>query len=305
MNLTRMLAVATLALAWVNGHPAEPAPTGFELALVDLQGQKKILGRLPVSVFAPRVSPDGRRVAFELADAPTGPNQPGVQRLYVAELDNLEKRRVLQPAVISPRSLAAVWSDDGDRIAYLATGNGGDALFWQRADGSIQPLFLVDGRAPEGWYKGGLLTFITRTGDGDYGISQLDLNSMKVSRLVDQPGSEQHSSRISPDGRWIAYASNETGRMEVWLEPLPQTGLRVQVTRAGGSHPLWSPDGSTLYFDQDGKMFRLPLTLTGASPQVGAPVELPISGFQQGALRRQFDLMPDGSAFVMLFPSGA
>jgi serine/threonine-protein kinase len=123
----------------------------------------------------------------------------------------------------------------------------------------------------------------------------------KVTPLADQPGSDQHSSRISPDGRWIAYASTETGRQEVWLEPLPQTGKRFQLTQQGGRHPVWSPDGTRIYFDQDGRMFRLDLTLT-AAPGAAAPVPLPISGFQQGDLRRQFDLMPDGMAFLMLYP---
>ena len=52
---------------------------------------------------------------------------------------------------------------------------------------------------------------------------------------------------MSPDGKWMAYASNETGRYEVWIEPFPRTGARYQVTRGGGSHPLWLPDGRALY----------------------------------------------------------
>ena len=306
MNRFRLL-VAGMGLSFI-AHAAEPAPNpnpaGFELALIDMQGQKKVLGTLPGSVFAPRVSPDGTRVAFELADDSL-PKQPDNRRLYVAELDKLDKRRPLQVTVTTTRNLAPVWSDESDGIAFLASGNASDALFWQRADGSIQPLYLVDGRAPEGWYKGGLLTFITRTGEKDYGISMLDLTTRKVTRLADQPGSAQHSARISPDGKWLAYASDETGRQEVWLEPLPQTGKRSQLTKQGGRHPLWSPDGKTLYFDQDGRMYSMSITVTDGTPLTGAPAELPITGFQQGDLRRQYDLTPDGKAFVMLFPVAA
>lgn len=280
-----------------------PAPPGYELTLVDMQGQKKVLGTLPPSVFAPRISPDGRRVAFELADPPA-PNTPEFIRPYVAELDKLDKRRALQATLTAPRNYAPVWSADGDWIVFLASGNGGDALFIQRSDGYIQPKYLVDGRAPEGMSKDGVLTFITLTGNRDYGISQLDLTTGKVTRLIDQPGTEQHSSRISPDGRWIAYVSNETGRQEVWLEPLPLTGKRFQLTKKGGSHPLWSPDGSKIYFDQDRKMFRLDMTM-GEEPKARDPVVLPISGFQQGNARRQYDITPDGKSFVMLFPSAA
>lgn len=307
-RLQALIGMAILGVGYAAEPPpaapkaAPPAPTPFELALVDLQGQKKALGTLPDFVFAPRVSPDGTRVVFELADPRTAANQPQVLRLYVAPLDKLDNRRALQQPVTSSLNVAPVWSDDGEWIAFVAQGNGADEIFWQRSDGSIQPKFLVDGRAPEGLYKGRTLVFITRTGDRDYGISSLDLNTMKVTRLIDQPGSEQHSSRLSPDGRWIAYASNETGRQEVWLEPYPVTGKRFQLTKTGGRHPVWSPDGKTIYFDQDGGMFRMDLTVTVDAAQASAPVALPISGFQQGEARRQFDITPDGKGFVMLFP---
>jgi Tol biopolymer transport system component len=283
------------------GNAAATQPPGFELALVDMQGQKKVLGTLPASVFAPRLSPDGTKVAFELTEAATR-DQPQTQRLYVAELNNLGKRRALQLTITTTQNMAPVWSPDGDWIIFLATGNGADALYKQHSDGYIQPLYVIDGRAAEGWYKGGLLTFITRRSPQDYGISLLDMNTKKVTLLSDLPGSSQHSSRISPDGRWLAYASNETGRFEVWLEPLPTTGRRFQITKSGGRHPVWSPDGKTLYFDQDGTMFRINLTLDAANASAGEPAALPISGFQQGENRRQFDLTPDGKSFLMLFP---
>lgn len=282
---------------------AEPAPGATELALVDMTGQKQVLGTVPSTVFSPRVSPDGRRVVFELADGPQAAGAPASTRLFVADLRQIDQRRPLPLTLHSTRNLAAVWSPEGDHVVFMASGNGADALYLQRADGSVQPRFVVEGRAPEGWYKGGRIAFITRAGEHDYGISAFDPATGKATRLVDLPGSDQHSSRISPDGRWIAYASTETGRQEVWIEPLPQTGQRTQLTTAGGRHPVWSPDGGSLYFDQGGGMYRLDLAFQGGSVSAGAPVALPISGFLQGELRRQFDLMPDGRSFLMLFPA--
>ena len=125
--------------------------------------------------------------------------------------------------------------------------------------------------------------------------------SRTVTPLVDLPGSAQHSSSVSPDGKWMAYASNETGRYEVWIEPLPRTGARYQVTRDGGSHPLWLPDGQALYFDRDHQMFRLAVNTQDMSSR-GEPTPLPIKGFAQAEYRRQFDLMPDGRQFLVLFP---
>lgn len=301
------LLVAVLGFAGA-ANAAEPAatraqgPAGYELALVTQQGQKTVLGTLPASIFAPRVSPDGRQVAFELAEDGAPAGQPANMRLFVAPLEAPDKRRALQYTLTSTRNIAPMWSPEGDFIVFLAQGNGGDMLFRQRADGYIQPAFIVDGRAPEGWYKGGRLVFITRKGDRDYDISLMDLATRKVSPLVAIEGSDQHSSRLSPDGAWIAYASNETGRQEVWAEPLPQNGRRFQLTKDGGRHPVWSPDGRSIYFDQGGRMFRLDVGVAAGALQASAPVPLPITGFQQGDLRRQFDLMPDGRSFLMLFP---
>jgi eukaryotic-like serine/threonine-protein kinase len=274
---------------------------GFELALVDLDGKKQVLGTLPPSVFAPRVSPDGKRVAFDLAEPSASGGQPA-PRLYVAELDRLDQRRALSP-VGKVRDMGPMWSHDGERLIFLATGESGDSVWWRRADGTGEAELLVDGRAPEGMTANGRqLAFITRTDKGDYGVSLLDIASKKITTLADQPGSDQHSSRISPNGRWIAYSSTETGRQEIWVEPLSQTGQRYRMTQNGGRHPMWSPDGSAIFFDQDGQMFRMEISLSASAAKASAPKGLPIRGFQQGPLRRQFDLMPDGKRFVMLFP---
>jgi Tol biopolymer transport system component len=198
-----------------------------------------------------------------------------------------------------------MWSLDGERLVFIVSGDRPDAVYWRPADGTGTPEHLVDTRAAEGWNGGGShLRFITLTGDRDYGVSQLDMTSRMVTAMVDLPGSAQHSSAVSPDGRWMAYASNETGRYEVWLEPVPRTGARHQLTRDGGSHPLWQPGGRGLYFDRDHQMFRLDVNTSDPSSKA-EPVPLPITGFAQAEYRRQFDLLPNGRQFLMLFPVSA
>ncbi len=298
-------ALSLLACIAVNAvaHAAAPAPAGFDLAVVDMQGQKKVVGHVSDVAFAPRVSPDGTKVAFEMVDA-EATKELGAQivRVWVAALDKFDKPKMLQATVIARTNIAPVWTRDGQWIAFLATGNGSDTLFWQRADSGIQPIYLVDGRAVEGFFGDHKMNFITLKGNRDYGISMLDTRTLKATPLIDQPGSEQHSSQVSPDGKWIAYVSNETGRQEVWLEPMPVTGKRYQLTKNGGAHPQWSPDGGQIYFDVGGQVYRMSVT-TGTEARAGDPVALPIKGFQQGDLRRQYDLMPDGKGFMMLFPA--
>jgi Tol biopolymer transport system component len=300
--MIRTIRMSMLALTvLLAGSPSHAqAPAGYDLTLVSLDGTTTVVGRLPASVYAPRVAPDGKRVAFETRD----PKGPDGARLWTAELSNLAARKPL-PLVVGPVNWAPMWSLDGERLVFIVSGDRPDAVYWRRADGTGTPEHLVDTRAAEGWNGGGShLRFITLVGNGDYGISQLDMKSHAVTTMVDLPGSAQHSSAVSPDGRWMAYASKETGRYEVWLEPVPRTGVRHQLTRDGGSHPLWMADGRALYFDRDHQMFRLDVNTTAPAAKV-EPVPLPIKGFAQAEYRRQFDLMPDGRQFLMLFPVSA
>jgi Tol biopolymer transport system component len=294
--------IAGIAVA----NAAEPPGNSVQLVRVDMQGRQTVLGSLPDSVVAPRVSPDGQQVTFELTDPPVGANAAPSSKIYVADLDKLNKRRALPQTTIQPRNLSPEWSPDEVWIVFQGSGNGSDDLYQARviANMTEQPVYIGDGRAPQNVDRSGKVTFLTLKGEKDYGISQLDPETRKVTHLVDQPGSAQYAGAISPDGRWLAYASDETGRAEVWLEPLPVTGKRQQLTKNGGSHPQWSPDGAKIYFDQDDQLFQMPITISG-EPRAGDPVALPIKGFRQNELRRQFDLMPDGKSFVMLFAEGA
>lgn len=304
--MTRKMLISMFALmALVGGGrsraQAPAGPGGYDLALVTVDGTKTVLGQLPPTVYAPRISPDGKRVAFETRDL-KGPDGP---RLWTAELSNIAERKVL-PLVAGQINWAPMWTPDGRRLVFIVSSQGrADAVYWRRADGSDEAEHLIDTRAAEGWNAGGaqmrFLTLKETAGNRDYGIALLDMASRKETTLVDLPDSAQHSSSMSPDGKWMAYASNETGRYEVWIEPFPRSGVRYQVTRDGGSHPSWLPDGQSLYFDRDHQMFRLAVNTKDLSSRA-EPTPLPIKGFAQAEYRRQFDLMPNGRQFLMLFP---
>jgi len=307
MRLTRWAigtVIAFAIFALVTGAVTKAQRlSGFDLAIVEVDGTRTVLGRLPLSVFAPRLSPDGKRIAFETRDR----SGPDGARLWIAELSDLAGRRpVANP--VGPVDWAPIWSLDGERLVFIVSSERGDAIYSRRADGSGTPEHLIDARSAEGWMPGGkqmrFLTLKEEGGNRDYDISLFDMSSRTVTPLVGSPGSAQHSSAVSPDGRWLAYTSNETGRYELWLEPLPRTGMRYQVTRDGGSHPLWLPDGRSLYFDRSQQMFQLKLNLSAPTSSAD-PTSLPIKGFAQGEYRRQFELMPNGRQFLMLFPVAA
>ena len=302
IRLAVAITLGCIVLAIVHEAPSQTRQrlAGFDLVLVDLNGGKKVLGRLPPSVFAPRLSPDGTRIAFETRDR----SGPDGARLWIADISNLAARQPL-PDPVGPVDWAPMWSLDGQRLVFIVSNEKGDAVYWRRADGTGTPEHLLDARSAEGWMPDGrqmrFLTLKEQSGNRDYDIALFDTSSRMVTPLVSIPGTAQHSSAVSTDGRWLAYASNETGRYELWLEPQPRTGKRYQITRDGGGHPMWLPDGRSLYFDRGGQLFKLSLDLTAPSSS-GDPVPLPIKGFAQGEYRRQFDLMPNAREFLMLFP---
>src|ERR1044072_9467535 len=114
------------------------APVGYELTLIDVDGTKKVLGQLPASVYAPRISPDGTRVAFETRDL----KGPDGFRLWSANLTDTAGGRPCPLAGIA--NWAPVWSPDGQRLVFIISGDRPDSLYWQRPDGTGSAEHLID-----------------------------------------------------------------------------------------------------------------------------------------------------------------
>lgn len=244
-----------------------------------------MLGWLPSTTLAPRVSPDGTQIAF---DTITG--------VWIANLPTLTPMRHLTFFGAYP-----VWSTTGDQIVFSSSRRGTQALFTERSDGAGTATMLTrPGRAPESWSRAHYVSFITLTNGGDYDIWSYSPETNRTEGLIAKRGSAQHSSQFSPDGHSFAYASDESGRFEIYVDTFPPTGQRARLTHGGGEHPQWSPDGQRIYFDHENQVFSLGIHVS--SPfSATAPQPLPIQGFIQGEARRQYDLVPDGTAFLMMF----
>ena len=283
---------AALVAVLVLGIQALRAPDEFELALVDRQGNKQTIGTLPETTFAPRISPDRKFIAYDNSD------RSGTA-VWIYSLADRTSRKLSPGDAHYP-----IWSADGQWVLYTSNVQGEPAIFQQRADGSGQPEKLTaPARAPESWSAvNQMFSFITLS-ESDYDIWSYSFRERRASVLYRIPNSAQHSSSISPDGRWIAYMSDEKGREDVWVQAYPATQTRVLVSRTGGGpRPLWSPDGKELFFDNGKQIFVAPILRTQPAFETGEPRPLPISGFEQGPLRRQYDLTADGKHFLMMYP---
>jgi len=265
-----------------------------QLVLIGRDGTRTVVGTVPGSTFAPRISPDGREVVYDTSE-------DGI--FWIASLsDFASSRHRLTP---EGGKRGALWSTDGKRILYIRDYQGAEALFWRPADGSgTEELLANPARAPESWMPGGrVLSFITLIAGGDYDIWTYSFDKKTAEPFVTIPTTPQHSSHFSPDGRWIAYVSAESGRLEVYVRRATAGAPAIQITKNGGGHPLWSPDQKEMFFDNNGSMFAVAINPALPAFVTAEPQPLPISGFIQGPLRRQYDLMPDGKRFLMLFPS--
>ncbi len=196
-----------------------------------------------------RWSPDGKRIAVVLEEGRLKP------RLFTYEPDNGALTRLSFPDALIDE---IVWSPDGTQLAFSAiVGTGKERIYARSARGDDTPRILVDEEGehwdePSDWSPDGSTIVFNRHIDADSDLMLLDVASGEVRPLFATDAFE-HSATFSPDGRWIAYQSDEPGRNEVYLTPVtgPASGGRrptFRVSPNGGGNPVWAPDGKTLYY---------------------------------------------------------
>ena len=257
---TAILGIPNAAIAANGTLVYEPSGTGTTpqapLMWLRQTGALLPLRTTPASFTHPRFSPDGRRVAMVIAD--------GRQTdIWVYDW----ARDILTRVTTDPATdLSPVWTPDGTGIVFGSNRNSAAAnLYWQRADGTggAQRLTttniaqLPDSFAPDGrnliFHAGDPAT--TRQMLGILAIESVTLEGIKAGETTTLVGGAflKANARISPDGKWVAYAANDTGTWEIYVQPFPGAGQRVQVSNGGGNVVMWSPKQKELYFTSAGQ----------------------------------------------------
>ena len=261
--------------------------------------EKQPLHALSGRYYAPRYSPDGKRLAFSMA------NGPG-EDIWVKDLERGTPSRVsFLPGV----NRYPVWTPDGNRIVFSSLNPTARGLYWVRSDGSGEAQRLTDGKLeeePSSFSPDGKRLAFQQRGsnastdiftapvENDPAKGVLGIRLGKAELFLGSPLFEGYP-EFSPDGRWLAYQAAESGIMEVYVRPFPGSGGRWQISAGGGRYPRWSRDGRELYFETlDQHIMAASYTakadmFTAGTPRVWAKTRL-----RDLAAFSNYDLAPDG-----------
>ena len=240
----------------------------------------------------PRISPDSSRVAF-IDD----------QRVWVQDLSRGSRVRL---GIDAGSSIIAAWAPDGERIAFTSTHLTEPGVFVTSADGSGETVVVQNGPMSEAvtdWSPDGrriVYTVLTtdRGMDIQY-VERQDDGSWKDHSFLKSPSSEAWG-RISPNGRYVAYLSDESGTGEIYVQPFPEGGARTQVSTKGGYAFVWSRDGAELFYIKNREYMVSVEVSTEDGFSVGETKQLFRYPFRIGGFAvPPYDVSPDGRRFLV------
>jgi Tol biopolymer transport system component len=274
-----------------------------KLVWVNRNGAEQPLAAPTHAYQFPRLSPDGRRVAVGITEQET--------QLW---LYDVSRETLTRLTFEGSANIAATWTTDGKRIAFNSNKEGASNIFWQLADGGggLEQLTTSEYlQAPTSWSPDGQLLAFHEVNPA----TQRDIWVLRMSNPSPSSGQvrkvqpflqtrfDEAGPRFSPDGRWLAYISDESGRYEVYVQPYPGPGGKWQISTEGGSEPVWNPKGRELFYRRGDKMMAVEIAtqpgFAAGTPRMlfegqYAPAPFPIVNY---------DVSLDGQRFLMVKPT--
>ena len=263
--------------ASTSGHVAWLSATTTDVQLEWIDRDGKPLGTLgePGSYGQIALSPDDRRVAAEIADA------DGHYDLWIFDVTRgVASRLTTDPA----DERDPVWSPDGKEIVFSSDASGDQNLLRTSLLGSQSPAPLPGGAGQtpgkrdiaESWIReGNTLVYMVQGNDGERTLNALSLEGKGPTEVLSTDHFASDAHHVSPDGRWLTYISQESGRFEVYVEPFRGRGEKVRVSPNGGGQPRWRGDGKEIfYLSPDGRLMAASVRETPTGLDVGIPTTL-------------------------------
>ncbi|MFI5214648.1 MAG: hypothetical protein ACHQU8_08935, partial [Gemmatimonadales bacterium] len=277
------------SLAYLTGAAAKRA-----LVLVDRNGVERILGEM-VNLLGPRFSPDGRRIALYSTEG----------RTIDVRIFDLQ-RGTLSRLTFDGNNVYPEWTPDGRHVSFYSVRAGSQAadLYWTAADGSgtAQVLYAAPGSQSEiAWVPGGHSFVFRQTApvSSKQELWTLPLDSPRTPKPYLQTAFNETAPEISPDGHWIVYVSDESGRSEVYVRTFPEPAGRWQISVNGGSEPRWGHSGRELFYRSGDSLLSVAVT-TRPTFTVGQRKVLFVRSYFGVAAHAHYDVSPDDRQFVMV-----
>jgi serine/threonine-protein kinase len=288
-NVPKASLSAAGSLVYVRGSALQ------ELVFVDAHGVARPLPIPRGRISNPVLSPDGKRLIAELASGP---------RVDVMMYD-LATGAATRMTFEGASNQRAQWSPDGKRILYRSNRSGDNFTYWWKSvDGSDdRELVNVKGNGVwEALVTPDNQTVIFRTGSlGSTDIWYRHIAGDTTTKEISATRFNEVAPRLSPDGHWIAYQTDESGAFEVVVRPFPGPGASYPVSIGGGISPVWSRDGRKLFYWSGNKFIDAQVT-TGQTFGVSGRKVLFAAEYLPGTGHAAYDVMPDGVSFVMSLP---
>jgi Tol biopolymer transport system component len=270
----------------------------YQLVWYDRTGKQVGEIDAPVKVAvgqSPMLSPDGKRVAVRRTLSPVGRDS----NIWVVDLDKGTGQRIT-----STFSQMPIWSPDGSRLVY----NNGANIVVKAANGSGEAETLIPRTTfPSAWSADGrFIFFMERDVKTRMNLWALPMFGDKKDYLLSNSPFDEQNPQLSPNGRWLAYTSDETGRYEIYVQAFSADGKlaadKKVISTTGGNAPVWRRDGSELFFiSADGQMMAASVKTDGSEFEFAAPKPLFKTRTMslEGGIYHEYDVSPDGQRFLI------
>jgi serine/threonine protein kinase len=267
----------------------------FSLAWFDRAGKMTPFAGQARRYWAPRLSPDGQKLAVTVATVN--------DEVWVSDL----ARGSWTHLTFETGSALPQWTPDGKRVTFVGSISGVAGIYWKLADGSGEIERLLAGtNLPNAWSPDGkvllYMEFNPKTGRHLWSYSP---SGDRKPHLLTSSSANQDSASFSPNGRWIVYESDETGRSEIYVQAYPGPGGKWQISTSGGIDPVWARDGKELFFYSRGKLMTVQVNTEGEFSAGIARVLFDAPFYISVPFASVYDVTPDGKRFIAVHVTNA